>query len=64
MMHIDRIAHRAAERNVPEAQYNLGLAYELGRGLSKDETLAIKWYRAAVEAGIESVAERLAELGG
>ncbi|MBK8857399.1 MAG: SEL1-like repeat protein [Opitutaceae bacterium] len=42
---------QAAERNVPEAQYNLGLAYELGRGLTKDEALAVKWYRAASDQG-------------
>jgi chromosome segregation ATPase len=40
---------QAAEAGVPEAQYNLGLAYEIGRGLAKDETLAQRWYRAAAE---------------
>ncbi|MSU25006.1 MAG: hypothetical protein EXS32_14460 [Opitutus sp.] len=36
---------------MPEAQYNLALAYELGRGVGKDEVAAQKWYRAAATQG-------------
>jgi hypothetical protein len=42
---------RGADAGVPEAQYNLARAYELGRGLMKDESAAQKWYRTAAAAG-------------
>ena len=31
------------------AEYNLGLCYELGRGVTKSEVEAVKWYRKAAE---------------
>jgi hypothetical protein len=35
----------------PEAEYQLGKAYALGNGVSKDPALAFKWFRAAAEQG-------------
>ena len=42
---------RAAEKNFAPAQYNLGLAYELGHGVPADERQAFKYYLAAAEQG-------------
>ena len=33
------------------AQYNLGVYYEMGFGVSADEVKAVTWYRRAAEAG-------------
>lgn len=40
-----------AEQGNSEAQANLGLMYELGRGVNKDFVEAFKWYRLAAEQG-------------
>jgi len=40
---------RAAEQNYAKAQYMLGVCYEEGIGVDKDEALAADWYRKAVE---------------
>jgi len=40
---------KAAERNDPHAQYNLGVCYAHGQGVEKDEVEAVKWYRKAAE---------------
>ncbi len=42
---------RAAEKNFAPAQYNLGLAYELGHGVPADDRQAFKYYLAAAEQG-------------
>ena len=34
-----------------EAQYNLGLCYYNGKGVTKNYTEAVKWYRKAAEQG-------------
>ncbi len=31
------------------AQYNLGICYANGQGVTKDEAEAVKWYRKAAE---------------
>ena len=31
------------------AQYNLGLMYDLGKGVAKDEVQAVAWYQKAAE---------------
>lgn len=41
----------AAENGETWAQFNLGLAYHLGRDVPKNELEAVKWYRAAAESG-------------
>ncbi|MBL9214379.1 MAG: SEL1-like repeat protein [Opitutaceae bacterium] len=42
---------RAAEKGYAAAQFNLGLAYELGRGVAADETVAFRHYLRAAEQG-------------
>jgi TPR repeat protein len=40
-----------AEAGDPDAQFNLGQAYKLGRGVPADMTIAIGWYRKAAQQG-------------
>src|SRR5665647_991600 len=40
-----------AEGGNPKAQFNLGLAYGNGQGVSKDYAESMKWYRKAAEQG-------------
>ena len=42
---------KAAEQGDANAQCNLGVCYEYGQGVDKDETEATKWYRKAAEQG-------------
>jgi cell division septation protein DedD len=37
----------------PDAQYNLGQAYKLGRGVPADQAAATEWYRKAAASGHE-----------
>ena len=43
-------------------QYNMGLMYELGRGIGKDVNEAIRWYRKAADQGYQSAKHKLATL--
>ncbi|WP_066767466.1 SPOR domain-containing protein [Sphingobium sp. CCH11-B1] len=40
-----------AEAGDPDAQFNLGQAYKLGRGVQSDMAMAINWYRKAAQQG-------------
>ena len=40
-----------ADQGLAVAQFNLGLMYANGLGVSKDETEAMKWYRLAADQG-------------
>ena len=40
-----------AEKGDAKAQTNLGLMYETGEGVEKDDKEAVKWYRKAAEQG-------------
>ena len=42
-----RALHALAEQGNPEAQFNLGILYDQGRGLPKDKQEAVRWYRRA-----------------
>jgi TPR repeat protein len=42
---------KAAEQGYPAAEYNLGVMYERGLALKKDDALAVAWYRKAAEQG-------------
>jgi len=48
-------AHRwyakAADQGDATAQYNMGVIYAFGHGVSKDQAKAISWYRKAGEQG-------------
>jgi TPR repeat protein len=50
----------AAERGHARAQYYLGLMYLQGRGVSRDEAEAEKWFRMAAEQGDRSALASLA----
>ena len=53
---------RAALQNVPEAAYNLGVLYDLGRGVDADAATAMHWYERAAGRGYHPAASRLAAL--
>jgi len=40
-----------AEQGNANAQYNLGVMYERGRGVAKDQATAVDWYRKAADQG-------------
>jgi tetratricopeptide (TPR) repeat protein len=42
---------KAAEQGYSLAEYNLGVLYENGWGVAKDEAQAVAWYRRAAEQG-------------
>lgn len=42
-----------AEQGDAVAQYNLGMMYRKGQGVSKDGKESAKWYRKAAEQGME-----------
>lgn len=42
---------RAAEEGSKEAQYNLGVCYSKGIGVTPDKAESVKWYRKAAEQG-------------
>ena len=41
----------AAANGDPAAQFNLGVAYRIGKGVPEDDKEAVKWYRKAAEQG-------------
>ncbi|MGH6813390.1 MAG: tetratricopeptide repeat protein [Methylocella sp.] len=43
-----------------EAALNLGLLYDLGRGVPQDSSMAYRWYRQAAEAGLVQAAFNVA----
>ena len=43
---------KAAEKNIPEDQFNLALHYEKGESVPKDSGEAVKWYRKAAEQNV------------
>src|ERR1022692_1369702 len=53
---------RATERQKATDNYNLGLAYENGQGVPKDEAQAVSWFRKAAEQGNADAQERLGEM--
>ena len=48
-----------AEQGDADAQYNLGVMYEKGRGVLQDYKTAVKWYRLAAEQGNASAQSNL-----
>ena len=42
---------KAAEQGDAKAQCNLGICYDFGKGVEKNPTEAVKWYRKAAEQG-------------
>ena len=48
-----------AEQGDADAQYNLGLMYRKGDGVTQDYKEAVKWYRKAAEQGHETAQNNL-----
>ena len=46
-----RLFRPLAESGNANAQYKLGLIYDLGKGTPKDDKLALRWYQAAALKG-------------
>ena len=42
---------KAAVQGDKNAQFNLGLMYEQGKGVAQDQEEAVKWFRQAAEQG-------------
>ena len=51
---------RAAERGSADAQYALGLLYQRGDGVARDESAALHWFRLAAAQGDADAQYRLA----
>ena len=56
------LSRQAAEQGDAEAQYNLGFMYAEGRGVSKDEAEAVRWYRLAADQGLAGAQHVLAAM--
>ena len=41
----------AAEQGNANAQYNLGLMYDIGEGVPQDDKTAVKWFELAAKQG-------------
>ena len=50
---------KAAEQECPEAQYELGVCYEAGDGVGKDEAKAAELYRKAAVQGYAEAQKKL-----
>ncbi len=46
-----RIFRQFADQGYASAQYNLGVMYERGQGVTQDYDAAVRWYRKAAEQG-------------
>jgi uncharacterized protein len=53
---------RAADGELAWAQYNLGLMYQKGEGVARNEAEAAHWYRLAAAQGFAEAQQRLADL--
>jgi TPR repeat protein len=43
---------KAAEQNVADAQFSLGVCYANGQGVTKDDAESVKWFRKAAEQNL------------
>jgi V8-like Glu-specific endopeptidase len=58
-LHLYRMA---AEKNYPQAQFNLGWIHENGQGVLQNQQEALKWYRLAAGQGHQEAISRLQTL--
>jgi len=58
--HQIEVLRKRAERGLPDAQTQLGLAYDSGEGVPKDPAIAAEWYRKAAEQGYAEAQHNLA----
>ena len=54
--------HSLADQGLAVAQFNLGLMYANGQGVSNDEAEAMKWYRLAADQGRSDAQYQLGHL--
>ena len=54
----------AAEQGGAEAQYNLGVMYNIGYGVPEDKLESVKWFRKAAEQGSSSAQFHLGRMYG
>ena len=63
-LHKDRATAQARQKRAVQgdatAQYDLGLMYRLGRGVPRDDAMAVRWYRKAAEQGHRGAENNLA----
>ena len=48
-----------AEKGFAQAQYNLGVMYEKGKGVKRNHKKAVKWFRLAAKQGLARAKEKL-----
>ncbi len=53
---------KAADKGLPDAQFNLGLAYSTGKGVPLDYVAAHKWLNLAAVKGSEEARQLRCEL--
>ena len=51
-----------ADQGDADAQYNLGVCYEKGRGVTQSYDEAVKWFRKAAEQGYSRAKDSLTRL--
>lgn len=49
--HTFKLQSKAAKQGNADAEYDLGIMYELGKGVTKDSTESVKWFGKAAEHG-------------
>jgi TPR repeat protein len=52
-------ARRAAEKELPKAEYAVGYFTEVGIGIQKNPTEAMEWYKKAAQHGDKRAIQRL-----
>ena len=50
---------KAAEQGFAAAQFNLGVSYGTGQGVTQDDKEAMKWFRKAAEHGVAGAQSKL-----
>jgi TPR repeat protein len=55
---------KAADQGYADAQYNLGLMYADGQGVTQDDTAAMSWFRRAADQGNAAAQFNLAMMYG
>jgi TPR repeat protein len=53
---------KAAEQNLAEAQYNLGVCFYEGEGVAKDQVEAVKWLVLAAAQGLDQAKKNMTVL--
>jgi TPR repeat protein len=57
-----RVYRSMADQGLAIAQFNVGLMYDNGQGVTKDEVQAMKWYRLAADQGRSDAQYQLGHL--